>query len=61
MSGAQDDYPNGPTYNKAVKAFGALVCLESADQAEDRNPCRVVLELYLRACEGRDSANTFKP
>src|SRR5262245_1045010 len=43
-----DDFPSGPTYQKALDQFKALTALTDADQAKDLNPVRIVCELYLR-------------
>ncbi|HYT88548.1 MAG TPA: tyrosine-type recombinase/integrase [Gemmataceae bacterium] len=60
LAAGADDYPNGPNYNKAVKAFADLICLGSSDRAGDLNPCRTVIELYLRAKEKTLAPNSFR-
>jgi integrase len=55
-----DDFPDGPTYQEALKAFSALTSLASADMAGDKNTCRVVSEKYMRHIENRLAPNSVK-
>jgi integrase len=43
-----DDYPDGPTYNGALKLLCDLTVLANADRAGDSNTVRVILERYLQ-------------
>lgn len=60
LAAGPDDSPHGPTYQKAVKEFAALVCLEDPQRAGDKMTARVVLELYLRHIEKKLAANTYR-
>jgi integrase len=55
-----DDFPNGPTYNRAVHRFAEITSLKSADWAKDRNTVRVVCEMYLRWISTRRNPRTLK-
>lgn len=55
-----DDYPEGPTYQAALKKFGELMGFKSADTAGSENTCRVVLETYLRWLEPRRKPATIR-
>ncbi len=54
------DYPDGPTYNAAVKKFGQLVTMGNADLAKDNNDVQTVCDLYLRHISTRKTPRTFK-
>jgi integrase len=54
--GPDDSAKQGPVYCKATRAFGDLFCLKEAPDAKDNNPCRVILELWLR-----ETSTTAKP
>ena len=55
-----DDFPSGPTYQQALRSFGELTALASADTAKDRNTCRVICERYLQFISTRRKIRTFK-
>jgi hypothetical protein len=48
-----DDYPHGPTYQAAFKAFGDLLRLEQAEYVKDKNTLRLVSELDLEHIASR--------
>lgn len=45
-----DDYPDGPTYRAAARAFGELVAGAAKYQARDANPVYIVLDAYVHHC-----------
>ena len=53
------DYPDGPTYNAAVKKFGQLVTMGNADLAKDNNDVQTVCDLYLRHISDPQDATHF--
>jgi integrase len=59
LSEGPDDYPDGPTYQAAVRKFSELVSLSSAASARDNNPVRVVCEVFLHRMQPRLSEPSF--
>jgi integrase len=59
LASGPDDYPDGPTFKAACKAFWELT--EGAlKPADDYNVVRVVLDAYLVAAEKQLAPGTFK-
>jgi integrase len=59
LAEGEDDYPDGPTYQAAVRKFSELVSLSGAASARDNNPIRVVCEVFLHRMQPRLSEQSF--
>jgi integrase len=59
LADGPEDAPAGPVYLAALDAFKALMQLETASQAGDRNTVRVILETYLQHIEGKRKPKTL--
>src|SRR3954453_15078124 len=55
-----DDFPEGPTYQDAVRKFAEVTAVQNADRAKDQNTARVVCEMYLRWISTRRNPRTLK-
>src|SRR5439155_23577934 len=60
LAAGPDDATTGPNYLAALDAYRELLELDHAGTAKDRNPCRVVCELYLRDLQTRASPGTMR-
>jgi integrase len=60
LADGPDDFPDGPTYQKALREFIGLTALANADAAGDGNDMQTLAELYLRHVHGTKSAATYR-
>jgi hypothetical protein len=54
-----DDFPDGPTYTSALKAFSRLMAGGNMERDKDDKQIQVILEKYLRHLEVKVRASTF--
>lgn len=55
-----DDAPKGPTYLAALREFGELMSVETADTADQENTVRVVVDLYGQHLERNGQDRTLE-
>jgi integrase len=60
LASGPNDFPNGPTYQKALNAFNRVMSLATAAANGDANQLQVVLELYLQSVKARQRESTYE-
>jgi integrase len=55
-----DDAPQGPTYLAALREFGELMQVNTADTADQANTVRIVVDLYGQHLERNGQTRTLK-
>ncbi len=59
LASGPDDYPDGPTYKAALKAFGQLMATGAIEKAGDENQIQVILEKYMQHAQTRLAPSTY--
>ena len=59
LASGPDDFPDGPAYQQALRAFQQLMALGSIETAKDNNTVRVLCEKYMQHAEGRLKHSTM--
>ncbi|HEY7156037.1 MAG TPA: tyrosine-type recombinase/integrase [Gemmataceae bacterium] len=60
LASGPEDFPNGPTYQAALKAFGQLMATGDIEKDKDENQIQAILEKYMQHAQGRLAASTFQ-
>lgn len=60
LADGPDDAPKGPTYLAALRAFGELMQVNTADTADQANTVRVVVDLYGQHLERNGQARSLE-
>lgn len=60
LASGPDDAPNGPTYLAALRKFGELMQVSTADTADQANTVRVVVDLYGQHLERNGQDRTLE-
>jgi integrase len=60
LASGPNDFPAGPTYTAALKAFGQLMASGEIEKAKDENQIQLILEKYMQHAEMRLKASTFE-
>jgi integrase len=60
LADGPDDAPKGPTYLAALRKFGELMAVETADSADQANTIRVVVDLYGQHLERNGQDRTLE-